>query len=200
MLNRFGLVDIDKILREQGEGDPAGPPDQAGAPPGGAPPDQAPEDPNEKIDQAREKNQATDLVSFRRKHADLIYRVAQQNDPADYGWLTSLQSLQEKFEESGNDEPFFVLFDPQTSGLSGSRHLSLIASMHRGRLAGSRIQFPSGGEAAEFAEKAGEVRDDLEFTTDEQDPTVVRFQQAQQAEPETSPSAPPAPAPPAPPA
>lgn len=196
MLNRYGLIDIDKILREQGE-DPAGQ-DQAGAPPEDAPPAEPPEDPDEKIDSARQKNQDTDLGDFRKKHATLIYQIAQNNDPGDYGRNTSMQSLRQKFEDSGIDKPFFVLFDPQTSGLSGSKHLSLIASMHRGRLSGSKIQFPSGGEAAEFAEKAGEVRDDLEFTTDEQDPTVVKFQQAQE-EPE-EPQAPPAPQPGMPPA
>lgn len=196
MLNRYGLVDINKILKEQEPGEeppPEASPEEeqpAGEEEGGEPAPPAPpaEDPDEKIDKARDENQAQDLASFRKKHSDIIYRVAQENDPADYGWINSLASLQQKFEKSGNDEPFFMIFDPATSGLSGRKHLSFVASMqHRGRVSGNKIRFLSAGDASEFVEEVPAIRDDLEFKISESDPTVVEFKTAAQEQSEAPP-------------
>ena len=184
MLNRYGLFDITKFLREQDEPPPGG---EGQAPEGEAPP--PPEDPDEKIDAARADNQAQDLASFRKTHADLIYRIAQENDPSDFGWETSLQTLQQKFEKSGNDEPLFAIFDPATSGLSGREHLSLIASMqHHGRVSGNEIRFQSAGDASEFAEIAPSLRNDLEFEVSRANPSVVQFRAASETSNEDQPT------------
>jgi len=192
MLNRYGLIDIDKLLREQGEEQPAGQ-DPGAAPPEEAPPPPAKKDPVEKMDQAQNE----DLAEFRKKHAGIIYRVSRSRDQDDYGRNSSIRSLQSKFEDSGIDEPFFMLFDPETTGLRGRRHLALIASLlHNGRISGGRAKFRNAGDASLFAEKVPEIRDDLAFEVGEQDPTTVTFKRAEAEEPEAP--APEAAAPPAP--
>jgi hypothetical protein len=201
MLNRYGLIDIDKILREQGEeeqpaGDPGAAPPEAAAPP---PPE---EDPDEKIDAAREKSQDPDLAEFRQNHAAIIYRIAHDRGEAhEYSRNAAIRSLQQKFETSGVQKPFFIVFDPQTSGLKGGRHLSLIAALHHfGKVSGGKIKFRNAGNAASFAENAPALRDDLEFEVGE-DPTTVKFRQAQPPEPAQPEMAqPPAPGGPPPPA
>jgi len=189
MLNRYGLIDIDKILREQGEEQPAGQ-DPAAAPEAVAPPPE-PESPDEKIDKARNKDQDADLAGFRRKHADIIYHVSRSRDQDDYGRNSSLRSLQAKFEDSGIDEPFFMIFDPATTGLSGRNHLAMIASLlHNGKLSGGGIKFSNAGDASLFAEKAPEIRDDLAFEVGTQDPTTVSYKQAAEEQPEEQSPAP----------
>ena len=187
MLNRSGLIDMDKILREQGEEMPAGgPPPEEGPPP---PPE---EDPDEKVDKVRDDSNSSDLADFRKEHSDIIYRIAHTGagGPQDFNRNAEMRSLQRKFETSGVDDPFFLAFDPQTSGLSGTRHLSMIASLSKGSLSGGRIKFQNSGAASTFAEKVPEIRDDLAFEVSEQDPTVVSFTKAQEEQPEEQPPPP----------
>jgi hypothetical protein len=177
MLNRYGLFDIEKFLREQDEPQPADAMQSGVAPPLPPPPPASPpEDPDEKIDQARQKNQDADLVDFRRRHADEIYSIAHgDDDPGDdFGRNASLRSLQQKFDTSGVDQPFFVLFDPATTGMDGQRHLALIADLHHeGRIVKDTAKFHSAGDASAFAEWAPSIRPDLSFEVDEQDRTSV---------------------------
>jgi hypothetical protein len=184
MLNRYGLFDIEKFLREQDEPQaPAVAPPEGAPPAAPAPPAPPPEDPDERIDKARQKNQDADLVDFRKRHGDLIYQVANA-----YGSKSQridanafVRDLKQRFDRSGVDKPFFVLFDPATTGLDGDRHLSFIAAMHHeGVASGSQVTFHSAGDAASFAENAALIRDDLSFEVDGQDATVVNVASAQE--------------------
>jgi hypothetical protein len=183
MLNRYGLFefDMEKFLREQDEPqDPA----TAGAPPATPPPPA--EDPNEKIDKAREKNEGDDLASFRKQHADTIYQIADAYGDKDREVDTdaSLRDLRQKFDTSGADDSFFVLFDPATSGLDGPKHLSLIAWLHHnGDVTGNQVKFHSAGDASSFVEGASSIRPDLALEVNPRDPTAVTVSSAQVQQP-----------------
>lgn len=173
MLNRYGLIDVD-ALREAAEAAEEEPAGEGPPPPEG-------DDPTETLDKAKSDNQSSDLDQFRSEHKDVIYRISRSRDSNDYGRNTELQMLRSKFNKSGVDKPFFVVFDPATSGLKGRSHLSLIASLHHGgTVSGSTVRFLSAGDATEFAAKAPEIRDDLSFEVGQTDPTTVGFKQAEQ--------------------
>lgn len=184
MLNRYGLFDIEKFLREQDEPSPQEPapaPEAAPAPP-------PEEDPDEKIDNARAKNQDADLVDFRKRHADLIYQIANAYGSEDrrVDNDTFLRALKQKFDTSGVDQPLFVLFDPETTGLKGPQHLALIAALHHdGEVKGGQVRFHSAGDASSFAEYAPSIRGDISFEVDENDRTVVKVGAQQTPEPES---------------
>jgi len=176
MLNRYGLIDIDKILREQG-GEPAGADPQAVAAP--PPPE---EDPNEKIDKTRRESNNSDLDDFRKEHADTIYNIVKSGGETSYNRNATLRELRAKFENSGVDKPFIAVFSRETTGLDGTKHLSLLASLHHdGKLSGNKIVFQSPGDASSFAEVAQELRDDLSF---EADGTTVTYKKGAPKEPE----------------
>jgi hypothetical protein len=190
MLNRYGLVDIDKILKEQGEEQPAGADPQAGAAPPPPPPPPEEEDPNEKIEKTKADSNESDLADFRKKHSDMIYSVVKQSGGDRYNRDLTMRGLRAKFENSGVDKPFIAVFDRATTGLDGTKHLGFIASLHHeGKLSGNKIVFQSPGDASSFAEVAQELRDDLTFETDERDRTVVKFSTGA-PQPEAAPPAP----------
>ena len=207
MLNRYGLIDIDKILREQDE-----PPPEGGGPPpaGGEQPAPPPEeDPDEKIKVSKDKAKEEDLVEFRRQHADAIYRLVQAyrnyrksdtggnaypDTSADsrYSFDTQIRSLKSKYEDAGIDAPFIIVFNEGATGLEGDIHLRFLTAIHGGRAGGrGRFMFQSPGAAAEFVEAAEALRDDLDFEAEKGDPRIVSYK-AHVEEPEEEPAQAPA--------
>jgi len=215
MLNRYGLIDIDKILREQLEPPP---PDGGPLPPQGGgdgspsdpPPDAPPaESSDEKLKKQKDTARDEDLVAFRRKHGDAIYRVVQAYknyrkadtgaraypDPSvdsRYSFNTQNQSLKSKFEDEGGGSPYMAAFDQETTGLQGDMHIRFLAAIHGGRAGGrGRLGFHSPGAASEFAEIAGQLRPDLAFEVQRGDPRFVGYtNQTEQDEVPEPPSSP----------
>ena len=220
MLNRYGLIDIEKILREQGEL----PPD-AGASPapdaGAAPPPAPAESPDDKIKMVKDKGREEDLATFRRKHADAIYRLVQAHKNYQkagsgatdrdtlnpgvsdrYSFNTQNQNLRAKFEDSGIDAPFIAILSTESTGLEGDRHIRFLTAIHGGHAGGAgRYMFRSPGAAQEFAETVGELRSDLAFEVSKGDPRVVTYRDAPEEKeaPEQGAEPPPAAPPPTPP-
>jgi hypothetical protein len=201
MLNRYGLFDIEKLLREQGE--PPAPAPQAAPPP--APPE---EDPDDKRRDSLNKARDEDLDEFRKDHSDAIYRVVQtylaykksgrkQQDPRivdqsaneRYAFSTELQGLKDKFDGAGIDAPVIAAFDSDTTGLHGNGHIAMLAGIAGAKFTAhgedeGRLEFNTPGEAREFGETVDAMRDDIEFAADKNEPTVLNFSPAPEEKPE----------------
>ena len=163
MLNRYGLIDIDKILREQGE--PPPPVDASQEPP----PEEK-EDPDEAQEKARSDGESEDLDEFRRTHADAIYALVRAR--GEYGMDATLRSLKMKFEDSGVDKPFIAVLDQQTTGMKGEPHIAMLAKLHNGAASGGAARFKTPGEASSFAEVLNDLYDDTTFDVDPTGPTT----------------------------
>lgn len=188
MLNRYGLFDVDKFLREQDAPPPPpgqDPPQGGSPPPADGPPPPPPEDPDEKIKGLRDKQRDEDLEQFQRDHGQSVYRLVRiwrnaKRDPESerFALDAALRDLRSKYYDANIDSPLVSLLTTDLTGLKGAEHLDFVANIHGGNASGNKVMFRSPGDAQKFAEAMQLARPDLTFDAVASKPSVLHVSKA----------------------